>query len=337
MHWERILDVNLNRLSESLKIIEDICRFSIEDRVLLGKVRKLRHMYLSFKKRLPYCRLVEFRDSESDFGRKISFDTLSHKNIKDIIVSNFSRAKESSRVIEEILRTFYPGSTKGIKEIRFSIYDIEKSAIIHFLKVFDPSIHVLIDPGYVKKYRLKQVLSILIKKGATMIQLRVKMKSDREFLNYARSVRKIIKTKKIPLIINDRLDIAQMCGADGVHLGQCDAPVRAVRSVLGSGAIIGSSVHNIAEAKKAEKEGADYLGVGSVFSTATKADAKVCGLRRLKAICRVVKIPVIGIGGINSGNYKSVLRAGAAGIAVASYLFKEGDLVANLRSLTEKR
>lgn len=132
------------------------------------------------------------------------------------------------------------------------------------------------------------------------------------------------------------MDIALACSADGVHLGQEDMPISTARRVMGSTSIIGVSVHNIADARKAEKDGADYLGVGSIFKTTTKLDARVCGLRRLQAICRVISIPVIGIGGITSSNYRSVLKAGASGIALASYLF-QGDLKKNLRSLTPRK
>ncbi|MGB3340017.1 MAG: thiamine phosphate synthase [bacterium] len=333
VQWERILDANLNRLNESLKLIEDIIRFTIKDRTLLTMVRHLRRNFLSVKKTLPLARLIQFRDSKHDPGRRIGFDTISKKNMADVAISNFTRAKESSRVLEEILKSVYPKLSKKMKEVRFLIYDIEKSAILHFQKVFDPSIYVLLDNTYVKKYQLKQVIEILGKNGATMIQLRVTTRSDREFMSYARLIRKMLKTPDIRFIVNNRLDIAIACGADGVHLGQSDMPIDAVRYALGDAGIIGLSVHNVAEAKKAETDGADYLGVGSVFKTSTKADAKVCGLRRLKAICRVVNIPVIGIGGINSDNYRSVLNTGASGIAVASYLFK-GNLRRNLRSLT---
>ena len=331
------MDANLNRLSESLKIIEDIIRFSIKDKILLGKVRKLRQDFLMVKKSLPLARIIGYRDSKMDPGRKVSFDKSSRNSAIDIVISNFTRAKESSRILEEIFKTIYPKLTGTIKTMRFRIYDIEKSVIVHFQKAFDPRMCVLLDTVFIRRYQLKQILEILGKNNATMIQLRVKMKSDKEFLSYALAIRKMIRTQKIRFIVNDRIDIASVCGADGVHLGQKDLPIRAARDILGDSAIIGLSVHNIAQAKKAEREGADYLGVGSVFRTHTKPDAKICGLRRLKTICRSVEIPVIGIGGINCDNYKSILEAGAAGIAVASYLFKDGDLAKNLRSLTAKK
>ena len=136
-------------------------------------------------------------------------------------------------------------------------------------------------------------------------------------------------------IVNDRIDIALACKADGVHLGQDDIPVKTARRILGSGMIIGASARTVIEARAAERQGADYLGVGSLFPTLTKSNARRTSLRSLRAICKEVSIPVIGVGGITDKNHKSVLRAGAAGIAVASYVL-EGDARRAMRTLTKK-
>jgi thiamine-phosphate pyrophosphorylase len=336
VQWERILDANLNRLNESLKLIEDITRFVIEDRRLLTEVRRVRTRYLTVKKSLPLLKLVQYRDSRQDPGAGKGFDTNTRRGMIDTALSNFTRAKESARIIEEILKSVYPELSSEVKQVRFAVYDMEKSALLYFQKVFDPRIYVLLDNAFVRKSRLGQITEILRKNGATMIQLRITSLSDRQFLDYARVIRKILKHDDIKFIINNRVDIALACNADGVHLGQNDLPVAVCRSQLGKAGIIGISAHNISEAKKAEKQGADYLGVGSIFKTLTKTDARVCGLHRLKAICRSVSIPVVGIGGINRGNYRQVLKHGASGIALASYLFN-GDLKKNLRSLTAKK
>lgn len=336
MQWERIADANLNRLNESLKFIEDIIRFVVADRRLLVRARYIRQEFLLVKKALPIHRIIRFRDSQKDLGRKAGFDSADKKNMADLVVANFMRAKESSRILEETMKCAYPKVSARVKKIRFKIYAIEKLVISHFKKVFDPSLYVILDEKYVKKPRLKQVIEVLKRHGATMIQLRIQSLSDRMFLSHARIVTNNLKSCDIRFIINNRLDIALACGADGVHLGQEDVPIGVARRTLGDGSIIGSSAHDFAQARKAEREGADYIGVGSIFPTRTKCDAKVCGLRALSAICKAVTIPVVGIGGISVDNYKSVLGAGASGIAVSSFLF-EGDLKNNLHSLTLKR
>ncbi len=336
MQWERIADANLNRLNESLKFIEDTIRFTITDRRLLVRVRYIRQKFLLVKKALPIHRIIRFRDSQKDLGAKAGFDSADKKNMVDLVVANFARAKESSRILEEIMKCAYPKVSARVKKIRFQIYAIEKLVSSHFKKIFDPSLYVILDEKYVKKPRLKQVISVLKKYGATMIQLRIQTLSDRMFLNYARIVANNLKSCDMRFIINNRPDIALACGADGVHLGQKDVPIGVARRTLGDDSIIGSSAHDLTQARRAEKEGADYIGVGSIFTTKTKSDVKVCGLRALSAICKAVTIPVVGIGGISVDNYKSVLGAGASGIAVSSFLF-EGDLKNNLHSLTVKR
>lgn len=155
--------------------------------------------------------------------------------------------------------------------------------------------------------------------GGRILQLRAKKISGAEFLETAIAIRSLCTAKGALLIINDRVDIAIMSGADGVHLGQDDLPIEAARRVLGSEKIIGVSTHNLTEACSASEEGADYIGFGPVFSTDTKSDAHaVQGLDKLKEISLVVDIPLVAIGGICEENMSSVLEAGADAVAVIS-------------------
>jgi thiamine-phosphate pyrophosphorylase len=332
----RIIDVNINRLDESLKLIEDVIRFQLEQRQLLTQIRKIRSDFLHLKRALPLTQTIGARRSHKDLGRKYEFDSGKKKDQTGLILSAFSRAKESSRTIEEALKTVIPPLSSGAKNIRFQIYDLEKETIVNYKKRFDPSLHAIIDEKYLHKHDLERTVITMVENGATMIQLRVKTMKDREFLRTARKVRKAIDSQRVKFIINNRVDIALACAADGVHVGQTDMPLKAVREILGDMYIIGASAHTLRQAVRAEVQSADYLGVGAVFSTRTKHDARVCGLPALKSISRRVDIPVIAIGGITSANYRAVLRAGAAGIAVASFLY-EGNLRHNLRALTQHR
>jgi thiamine-phosphate pyrophosphorylase len=331
----RIIDVNLNRLDESLKLIEDITRFHLKNRTLLAKMREIRKNFLQFKQSLPLEYIIGARRSHRDLGRKARFDSGKKKSSGGLILSNLSRAKESSRIIEETLKTMKISLSRAMKDIRFQIYDFEKEIVVFQKRKFDPRLLAIIDDQYLSLADIDKVTNILVKNGATMIQLRIKMLSDRNFLRYAGKIRKATKNTDVKFIINNRLDIALACNADGVHVGQKDIPVAKAREILGDTFIIGASAHNLKEARKAESQGADYLGVGAIYKTKTKHDARVCGLRILRAVCKAAKIPVIGIGGINDKNYRSILKAGASGFAVASFLF-EGHLTKRLRSLTEK-
>lgn len=170
--------------------------------------------------------------------------------------------------------------------------------------------------------------------GVTLVQLRGKKSSLREFLGLALETSEILKKKKIPLIINDRVDIALSCRASGVHLGQNDLPLPFARKILGKGKWIGITVNTVREAVEAEAEGADYLGVGPVFFTPTKKELRpLLGLAGLKAIRDKVRIPILAIGGINAANAREVMAAGADGLAVISAILGAEDVSRATREL----
>ena len=154
--------------------------------------------------------------------------------------------------------------------------------------------------------------------GVTLVQLREKNVDGAIFLHRALAVKALCDKYNVPLLINDRIDVALACKAAGVHLGQDDIPPSAARAILGPDAIIGVSAHSCEEALAAEKDGADYLGVGAVFPTNSKDDASEVGLNMLKEIRQISKLPIVGIGGINAQNYTQVRAAGAQGAAIIS-------------------
>jgi len=161
--------------------------------------------------------------------------------------------------------------------------------------------------------------------GATSIQLRIKNAPTREMIEIGRKIRELTKEYDVLYFVDDRLDVALATNADGVQLGPEDMPISLAREIAPN-LIIGASVYSLEEALKAEKEGADYLGAGSVFPTPTKRDAKVIGLEGLKRIVDSVKIPVVAIGGINHENVREVLKTGVDGIAVISAIMGADDV-----------
>lgn len=166
---------------------------------------------------------------------------------------------------------------------------------------------------------LERIVTVSIRGGATMIQLRDKQSSTKQFIALANKLHALTGQAKIPFIVNDRVDIAAAVDAQGVHLGQEDMPIPIARKLLGKGKIIGASVKTVALAKKVQRDGADYLGVGPVFKTQSKRDGgEPLGIKRLSLITKAVTIPVVAIGGITGQNAASVIRAGASGIAVIS-------------------
>lgn len=170
--------------------------------------------------------------------------------------------------------------------------------------------------------------------GVTMVQLREKEASSREFYEIALALRALTCRLHVPLVIDDRLDIALAVGAEGLHIGQSDLPLPAARQLAGKNMFIGVSASTVEEALEAERNGADYLGVGAVYPTGSKADAgEAVGLDRLAAICAVVKIPVVGIGGVNGDNAGAVIKAGAVGIAAISGILSQSDIKEAAREL----
>ena len=155
-----------------------------------------------------------------------------------------------------------------------------------------------------------------IEGGADMIQLRDKDSSASEILKVGRAIRDLTRKKKIPFIINDRVDIAVALDVDGVHLGQDDLPIEAARSMMGSEKLIGLSTHSLPQALDAEKKGADYIGVGPIFSTPTKPDYRAVGIDLIREVRDKIKIPFVVIGGIDESNIDEVIAAGARRVAV---------------------
>jgi thiamine-phosphate pyrophosphorylase len=184
--------------------------------------------------------------------------------------------------------------------------------------------------------QLLETAQAALRGGATAVQLRDKSGSARELLELGRALLALTCAAGVPLIVNDRLDVALALGADGVHVGQDDLPAREVRRLLGSERILGVSAGTVAEARQAQADGADYLGAGDLFGTPSKPDAGLpIGLPGLAAIAGAVPLPVVGIGGITEANAASVTATGAAGVAVISAITRSLDPEAAARRLRE--
>ena len=185
--------------------------------------------------------------------------------------------------------------------------------------MFDYSLYLVTDRTLSLGRSTVEVVRAAIRGGVSCVQLREKGCSTREFMDEARLLKALLAGTGVPLFINDRLDVALAVGADGVHLGQNDLAIADARRLVGNRMIIGISAESVADAIRAEAEGADYIGASPVFTTSTKTDtAPPLGLDGLRAIRRAVQLPLVAIGGINADNAAAVLRAGADGLAVVS-------------------
>lgn len=188
------------------------------------------------------------------------------------------------------------------------------------------SLCLVTDRNLMSTSTLEEAVSATIQGGATMIQLREKDIEAKEMYEIALSIKKITDEAKVPLIINDRVDIALAINAAGVHVGQSDIPANEVRKIITADMILGVSATNVEEAVRAEKDGADYIGVGAMFPTGTKTDAKYVSLEKLDEIRKAVSIPIMLIGGIDESNIANFTDKGIDGIAVVSAILSKADI-----------
>jgi thiamine-phosphate pyrophosphorylase len=202
------------------------------------------------------------------------------------------------------------------------------------LQNIDYSLYLVTDRGLARGRTTLEIVSAAVQGGATVVQLREKDCSTRDFIKQALSIKEFLKDRGVPLIINDRVDVAQAVEADGVHLGQTDMSLEIAKKILGDLMIIGISAESLEDAIEAEKGGADYLGVSPIYATPTKTDtAAPLGLEGLQEIHKAVKLPLIGIGGLNKDNATEVIRNGADGVAVVSAIVAADDPEAAAREL----
>lgn len=199
--------------------------------------------------------------------------------------------------------------------------------------VIDYSIYLVTDEACLHGRPLLECVEEALTAGVTLVQYRAKAADGGVLYAEACKLKELCDKYGVPLIINDRLDIALAVGAAGVHLGQDDLPCAVARRLLGEDFIIGVSAHNPAEAVQAVSEGADYLGCGAVFGTATKHDVAKLGLENLRAIRKAVAVPMVGIGGITADNYAEVLATGANGAAIVSGILAQDDIGAVVKKL----
>ena len=200
-------------------------------------------------------------------------------------------------------------------------------------------LYAVTDRAWTGKQTLYQQVEAALKGGVTCVQLREKELGEAAFLPEARDIRALCRRYGAPFIVNDNVEVAVACGADGVHVGQEDMEAGEVRRRVEEDMILGVSVHTVEEARQAVRDGADYLGLGTVFPTGTKTDVDVMSGETLLAICGAVDIPIVAIGGLNRGNILQLSGSGVDGVALVSAIFGAEDIeetCRELRALAEK-
>jgi len=322
----RIIDANINRATEGLRVAEDIIRFILDDGKLTSKLKHIRHelgktLRLGFDK----LSLAQGRDVKGDVGAGRSTKSEGRrKNILDVFMANIKRAQESIRVFEELSKLFDTKLGPKFKKIRFKLYDIEQKAALKLKKKIklDFNLYVITDPSFGKSHLgiMKAAAKPQGKGGALAVQLRDKNMSKSEYLKTAKAMSKYAKAHGLTFIVNDNIDIAKRTDADGVHVGQDigKSGYQEIRELQKMGKIVGISASNLKEALRAQRLGADYIGFGPIFATPIKPGMKPLGIKALRRVMKRVTIPVVAIGGINKANIGQIRAAGCDRIAVIS-------------------
>lgn len=317
----RILDANANRSREALRVMEDAARFALDDSALCGELKSIRHELRAALDRLPSGWLEANRDTAGDVGTSISTTSeMKREGLIEVVIAAGKRLGESLRVMEEVGKTVDVGFAQQIESIRYQGYVVESQLQLRFGSgvARQWKLCVLLTKSLCKR-PWKDVLRGALAGGADCIQVREKEMDGGELVKHVREVIECAKPQAASVIVNDRADVALAAGADGVHGGQHDLAVHEVRRIAGRNLIIGVSTHDLSEARAAIEAGADYCGVGAMFSTALKPDRQPSGTKYLREfIERCPKSPHLAIGGITLDNINELIEAGARGVAVSS-------------------
>ena len=321
----RIIDANLNRAGEGLRVLEDMARLGLGDAAISEQLKKLRHRIVAVNQELGK-QLVGARDAQGDVGINIKTPEQSEqKSLPQLMVANARRAEESVRTIEEIAKTARTGSglkPQDLEQARFEIYSIEKRLLSRLLRKYRveriSGLCAILDTGALKGRGPIELAGELISGGAGIIQLRDKVLQRKELLEIAGELREICSSNGVLFIVNDYLDIALASDADGLHLGQNDLPAGAARRFLPIDKIIGVSVKTPEQAIAACKAGVDYIGVGAIYPTSSKEETTVISTDGLDRIRQSVNIPIMAIGGIDRDNAARTISCGADAVAVIS-------------------
>jgi thiamine-phosphate pyrophosphorylase len=343
-----MIDANLNRSSEGLRVLEDVARFLLNNAELTQRLRTLRHDLTRETKSLSVG-LLSGRDADHDVGRPDSKDrgltgkSTSLTSLLDLVTANAKRVEEALRVIEELAKLPEMNSllnSAAFEQARFALYALERDLFSKILRRDKTDriagLYVILDRQFLAGRDELEVARQIIDGGARVIQLRDKQSKRVELLPVAQKLKELCSEAGVLFIMNDCLDLALAIDADGLHIGQEDLPLRVARRQLPIDKIVGCSVTTASQAKKAGEEGVDYIAVGSVFPTTTKKEAIVVGVDTVRELKRTISTPLVAIGGINASNIGEVVAAGADAMAVVSAVMGERDVKGTVQKLVTK-
>ena len=335
----RLIDANVDRIGEGLRVLEEVARFLLNDADLCHRLKSLRH-HLSQAVPVSDIDLVSSRDVAADAGAFIRLPDANHGDLAALVAANSRRVQESIRVLEEFARlpdTPLKAAPADWEQWRYEAYELEKQLVSRLLRQEKQrrlkGLYVILDTGALRGRDAVEVAIQAIRGGASVIQLRDKIYPRSRLIEMARRLKSVCAENRVLFIVNDYLDAALAAGADGLHLGQEDLPVTEARRLLPLDRLVGCSTHSVEQALLAESDGADYIAVGSIYPTLSKDKFEVIGLEALRQVKARLSVPVVAIGGISCQNIVEVIRSGADGVAVISAVLQAEDVEDAARAL----
>ncbi len=316
----RILDANANRAREGLRVLEDYARFALNHDALCHDLKHLRHDLAECLDPWLRSALLE-RDTPGDVGtdNKTARETL-RNTLDEVVIAAGKRLSEALRVIEEVLKLDSPPAAARVESMRYRVYALEQTlgrTLGRRGRFANVRLYVLITESACRGRWLATAESA-IAGGADCLQLREKTIEAGELFCRAKKLVELCRAHSVLCIINDRADVAAAAGADGVHVGQEDMPAIQARKIVGAAGIVGLSTHAIEQARQAQLDGADYIGVGPIFPSATKPRDILPGPAYAARVAIEIPLPAVGIAGIDETNIDMVLATGLRAIAVTA-------------------
>ena len=336
----RIVDVNVNRAREALRVIEDFARFVLDDADAARAVKRCRHELRVVITAAGADAVLAARDIGGDIGRELkTAGELRRASTEDVVRAAFGRLSEAARSLGEYGKVVSDPAGAAAETLRYRCYELEQRIVLRGelrRRFRDVRLYVILTEALCRR-PWRETAAAAIRGGAGCIQLREKELGDRVLLDRARQLRELTSEHGILLAINDRPDIAKLAHADIVHVGQDDLAVPEARRIAGTGMLVGKSTHTVAQFEAALADEPDYIAVGPMFPSATKPQEQIAGPETLAAARSRAELPLVAIGGITPTNAQQVVAAGANCVAVcAAVIGAEDVLPASLRSLAAR-
>ncbi len=328
----RIVDANANRAREALRVLEDYCRFGLNDAQINTQLKHLRHQLAQVMQQPELSAAVLARDTAGDVGTDIKTpQELTRSTAGAVVIAAGKRLSESLRSMEESCKVICPAVVRELEVMRYAGYDVEKVLARTLLPApAQHGVYVLLTEALCVR-PWQEVLHAVLGAGASMVQLREKTLPDSELLARATYVAQACRQAGAVAIINDRPDLAVLAGAHGVHVGQTDLPCAQLRRGFGAELLVGVSTEAVAQAQTAVADGASYIAVGPMYATTTKAKPRVAGPEYLQAVRAVVTRPIVAIGGITPERSAQLRALGADVVAVCGGIIADADPAARCR------